>query len=120
MTVSEQSTTTQPAADPNLVYSESQHGELVRYDRKNGEQLGIQPQIEPGEAPSHWNWDSPLLISPHSHTRLYFASQRGGDEDIGSLFADLSFQRVGVEGMMQRQRAAAQKPHHQRRRDAGE
>src|SRR5262249_23311858 len=23
-----------------------------------------------------WNWDSPLIISPHSHTRLYFAAQR--------------------------------------------
>jgi hypothetical protein len=23
--------------------------------------------------PYRWNWDSPLMISPHSHTRLYFA-----------------------------------------------
>ena len=28
------------------------------------------------EAPLRWNWDSPLIISPHSHTRLYFAAQR--------------------------------------------
>jgi photosystem II stability/assembly factor-like uncharacterized protein len=62
--------------DPNIVYSEAQHGELVRYDRRNGEQVGIQPQPEPGEAPPRWNWDSPLVISPHSHTRLYFAAQR--------------------------------------------
>ena len=25
--------------------------------------------------PLRWNWDSPLIISPHSHTRLYFAAQ---------------------------------------------
>ncbi|MCK7514958.1 MAG: hypothetical protein MZV70_70435 [Desulfobacterales bacterium] len=23
-----------------------------------------------------WNWDSPLFISPHSHTRLYFAANK--------------------------------------------
>ncbi len=62
--------------DPNIVYSEAQHGHLVRFDRKSGERVGIQPQIEPGEPPAHWNWDSPLMISPHSHTRLYFGSQR--------------------------------------------
>ena len=69
----------QPAvdpADPAIVYSQAQHGELVRFDRRNGERVGIQPQPEPGEAPPRWNWDSPLLISPHSHTRLYFAAQR--------------------------------------------
>ena len=30
----------------------------------------------PGEPPLRWNWDSPLIISPHRHTRLYFAAQR--------------------------------------------
>ncbi len=62
--------------DPNTIYSESQHGELVRYDRRTGERIGIQPQPEPGEPGSRWHWDSPLIISPHSHTRLYFGSQR--------------------------------------------
>ena len=49
---------------------------LVRYDRKTGEQIDIQPQPGPGEPGLRWNWDSPLIISPHSHTRLYFAAQR--------------------------------------------
>lgn len=62
--------------DPNIIYSEAQDGDLARYDLKSGEDIGIQPQPEPGEAPSRWDWDAPLLISPHSHTRLYFASQR--------------------------------------------
>ena len=62
--------------DPNIVYGSYQHGELYRYDRKSGERVEIQPQSEPGEPASHWNWDSPLIISPFSHTRLYFASQR--------------------------------------------
>ncbi|MCI0657653.1 MAG: glycosyl hydrolase, partial [Acidobacteria bacterium] len=62
--------------DPNIIYSESQYGGLVRFDRRNGEILDIQPQSLPGEDPLRWNWDSPLIVSPHSPTRLYFASQR--------------------------------------------
>jgi photosystem II stability/assembly factor-like uncharacterized protein len=62
--------------DPNIVYSESQYGYLVRYDRRTGEEFGIQPQPAKGEMSLRWNWDSPLIISPHSHTRLYFAANR--------------------------------------------
>ncbi|HUX07910.1 MAG TPA: glycosyl hydrolase [Acidobacteriota bacterium] len=62
--------------DPNVIYSESQYGGLVRYDRKSGEEVDIQPQPGKGEPPLRWNWDTPLLISPHSHTRLYFAANR--------------------------------------------
>jgi photosystem II stability/assembly factor-like uncharacterized protein len=62
--------------DPNIVYSESQYGGLVRYDRRNGEEVGIQPQPGKGESGLRWNWDSPLIISPFSHTRLYFAANK--------------------------------------------
>ena len=61
--------------DPNTVYSESQHGGLVRYDRKTSEAIGIKPVETKGEASNRWNWDTPLLISPHSHTRIFFGSQ---------------------------------------------
>ncbi|MBI3886518.1 MAG: glycosyl hydrolase [Opitutae bacterium] len=63
-------------ADPDILYAESQYGVASRYDRKTGETTDIQPQAGPGEAPDRWNWDSPLKLSPHSHTRVYFASQR--------------------------------------------
>jgi len=62
--------------DPDTVYSESQYGGLVRYDRRTGESVGIQPQPGIGEPPLRWNWDSALMISPHSHTRVYFAANR--------------------------------------------
>jgi photosystem II stability/assembly factor-like uncharacterized protein len=62
--------------NPNIVYSQWQYGGLVRYDRVSGENADIQPQEAPGEPADRWNWDSPLMISPHSPTRLYFASQR--------------------------------------------
>ena len=62
--------------DPNIIYSESQYGGIVRHDRKSGEEVDIQPQPGKGEPPLKWNWDTPLMISPHSHTRLYFAANR--------------------------------------------
>jgi photosystem II stability/assembly factor-like uncharacterized protein len=62
--------------DPNIVYAESQHGGLVRFDRRTGEQVGIQPQPGKDDPPLRWNWDTPVIISPHSHTRLYVAAQR--------------------------------------------
>ncbi len=62
--------------DPNIVYSESQYGGLGRFDRKTGEVMDIQPQPGEGEDALRFNWDSPLLISPHAHTRLYFAAQK--------------------------------------------
>jgi len=69
----------QPRVDPdnpNIVYSESQYGGLARFDRASGELVDIQPQPGAGEPALRWNWDSPLIISPHSATRLYFGANR--------------------------------------------
>ncbi len=77
--------------NPDVVYSEAQHGALVRYDRRTGQQVDIQPQAGPGEAPLRWNWDSPLFISPHEPTRLWFAAQRVfRSEDRGNSWKAVS------------------------------
>jgi photosystem II stability/assembly factor-like uncharacterized protein len=60
--------------DPDTIYSEYQEGALTRYDRRTGESTGIQPQELQNWPIYRWDWDSPLLISPHSHTRLYFGA----------------------------------------------
>jgi photosystem II stability/assembly factor-like uncharacterized protein len=62
--------------DPHTLYLETQVGNLYRYDRRSEEALQIQPQPAPGDPPERWNWDSPILISPHDPSRLYFGSQR--------------------------------------------
>ena len=62
--------------NPDLVYAQAQNGSLTRVDLKTREETYIQPQAEPGEPPLRWNWDSPLVLSPHSKSRLYFAAQR--------------------------------------------
>ncbi len=62
--------------DPNIVYAQYQYGGLVRYDKKSGEYISIKPQEGINEEPLKWNWDTPLIISPHKHTRLYFAANK--------------------------------------------
>jgi photosystem II stability/assembly factor-like uncharacterized protein len=62
--------------DPNTIYSESQYGVLVRYDKPTGQELVLQPLEGKDEPPLRWNWDSPIIVSPHSHTRLYFAANK--------------------------------------------
>lgn len=62
--------------DPNIVYMEIQQGLLHRHDRTTNEVLNIQPQPAPNDPPERWNWDAPVLVSPHDHKTLYFGSQR--------------------------------------------
>jgi len=69
----------QPATEPgnpDILYSEWQQGNIVRVDRTTGERVYVQPQPEPGDPPERFNWDAPILVSPHSPQRLYYASQR--------------------------------------------
>ncbi|MFC4722196.1 glycosyl hydrolase [Geojedonia litorea] len=62
--------------NPDIVYAQSQHGYLVRYDRKSGEEVGIQPKERKGEDEYIWNWDSPLAVSHHASGRIYFAANK--------------------------------------------
>jgi photosystem II stability/assembly factor-like uncharacterized protein len=67
-----------PAVDPenpNIVYSQWQYGGLVRFDRQTGERIDIKPRAAREGPPLRWNWDSALLISPHSAARVYYAAQ---------------------------------------------
>lgn len=76
--------------DPNIVYGQWQYGNVVRYDRRSGESFYIQPQPKKGES-LRWNWDTPLLISPHSHTRLYIAANKlFRSDDRGQSWKEIS------------------------------
>jgi photosystem II stability/assembly factor-like uncharacterized protein len=61
--------------DPDTVYLEWQEGNLLRYDRKSQETVYISPKPAAGDPPLRFNWDSPIIVSPHAHTRIYYASQ---------------------------------------------
>lgn len=61
--------------DPNTAYVESQYGGIMRYNRQNGEITSIKPMPEEGEE-LRWNWNAPIIISPHNHKTLYFAANK--------------------------------------------
>ncbi|NNL80713.1 MAG: glycosyl hydrolase, partial [Flavobacteriaceae bacterium] len=62
--------------NPNITYGEFQQGVLWRVDQTTRETVFIQPQPGEGDPYERFNWDAPILVSPHNPTRLYFASQR--------------------------------------------
>ncbi len=62
--------------NPNIVYAETQQGGLYRIDLVTGEPISIQPQSGAGEKYERFNWDGPIVISPHDPATLYFASYR--------------------------------------------
>ncbi|MEW6322055.1 MAG: glycosyl hydrolase [Acidobacteriota bacterium] len=62
--------------DPATVYTESQDGNLSRFHRPTGDRKSIRPTPPPGEAPYRFNWTSPIVISPHDSTTVYFGGNR--------------------------------------------
>ncbi|MBY0230079.1 MAG: hypothetical protein K2W96_12425, partial [Gemmataceae bacterium] len=77
--------------EPHVVYAEAQYGDLVRYDARTGESVGIQPKPARGEPPLRWNWDSPLVLSRHQRKRLYFgANILYRSEDRGDTWEAIS------------------------------
>jgi photosystem II stability/assembly factor-like uncharacterized protein len=77
--------------DPNIIYCESQYGNVSRYDRKSGESISIKPWPRKGEETYKWNWNTPLIISHHSHTRIYMmANKLFRSEDRGNTWKVIS------------------------------
>ncbi len=69
----------QPATEPgnpNIIYAERQEGNISRVDLLTGEVVDIQPQPDQGEPHERFNWDAPILVSPHDPTHIFFASHR--------------------------------------------
>ena len=77
--------------NPDLMYLMWQEGNLFRKDRANEEAVSIKPQAGPEDPPDRWNWDSPLLVSPHDPARIYFGSQRlWRSDDRGNSWTPIS------------------------------
>ncbi len=84
----------QSAVDPNnpdIIYAQWQQGNLTRFDRKTGESVYIRPQPAQGEPDERYNWDSPILISPHKSSTLFFGTQRvWKSDDYGDSWTAIS------------------------------
>jgi photosystem II stability/assembly factor-like uncharacterized protein len=60
-------------SDSNIVYAESQDGNLSRRDLRTSESKSIRP-LEPTDAEPRYRfqWNSPLMISPHDPKTIYY------------------------------------------------
>lgn len=61
--------------NPNIIYCQWQYGGLTRHDLQSGETVSIKPQEGKDDSPYRWNWDTPLILSPHAN-RLYAAANK--------------------------------------------
>ena len=64
--------------DPFTVYAESQYGGLSRINLRGAKGPAsklIRPQAPKGGTPNRFNWNAPLLLSPHDNKTIYFGAQ---------------------------------------------
>jgi photosystem II stability/assembly factor-like uncharacterized protein len=66
--------------DPDTVYVESQWGGLNRINQRGGPKGGpiaksVRPVAPKGGPPFRFNWNAPILLSPHDSKTLYFGAQ---------------------------------------------
>ena len=64
------------ARNSNTVYAGFQFGNYYRLDLETAKQTYIQPKHELGSAPFRFNWQTPILLSPHNQDVLYLGSNR--------------------------------------------
>jgi len=84
--------------NPNVFYTESQNGNISRYDASTGERGSIRPRAlggsgrgggggagggtfsnivpPPDQTPLNFNWNSPIRISPHNPATILFGGNR--------------------------------------------
>ncbi len=61
--------------DPDVVYSESQFGGMSRQNLRTGERKSIKPKAQKGEQALRFNWNTPIVLSPHAPHTVYTGSQ---------------------------------------------
>ncbi|MEM6700810.1 MAG: hypothetical protein AAF599_20570, partial [Bacteroidota bacterium] len=77
--------------DENIIYAESQGGNIVRYDRKDGQRKDIKPLNKKGEPEYRFNWNTPIQLSPNNDERLYVGAQfLFVSEDRGDTWTKIS------------------------------
>lgn len=60
----------------NIIYSESQGGEMARLDLASGRARNIQPQAKEGTPRFRFNWNTPIILSAFDPKTLYVGGDR--------------------------------------------
>ncbi|MDA7557610.1 glycosyl hydrolase [Flavobacteriaceae bacterium] len=81
--------------NPHIVYSGSQFGNYSRQNLETGKRIRINPKHQLGEAPYRYNWQTPILLSPHNQDILYMGANKllrsmNKGEDFEVISGDLT------------------------------
>lgn len=60
----------------DIVYTGYQFGNYFRLHLDSGDRSYITPRHDLGDAPYRWNWQSPILISPHNADIIYLGANK--------------------------------------------
>jgi photosystem II stability/assembly factor-like uncharacterized protein len=60
----------------NIIYTGYQFGTYFRINNSTGKRTYIKPKHELGESPLRFNWQTPILLSPHNQDILYLGSNK--------------------------------------------
>jgi photosystem II stability/assembly factor-like uncharacterized protein len=83
--------------DPDIVYTESQDGNVQRLHRASGERRVIRPEPPEGEK-YRFNWDSPIVVSVHDPKTVYYGGNRlFGSHDRGDTWTLISPDLTGTD-----------------------
>jgi photosystem II stability/assembly factor-like uncharacterized protein len=63
-------------SNPDTIYAESQNGYLFRLNLKTKESKTIRPEPEDPEETYRFNWNCPILISPHDSKTIYYGGNK--------------------------------------------
>jgi photosystem II stability/assembly factor-like uncharacterized protein len=74
----------------DIVYTGFQFGNYFRINRETDETIYIQPKHELGETPYRFNWQTPILLSPHNQDILYL----GGNKLMRSMNQGNDFKAI--------------------------
>lgn len=99
----------------DIVYAEGQYGRLHRLNLRNGSNTEIKPRPARENATYRFNWNAPVLVSPHDAKTVYFAGNhlfrshnRGGQWDV--LGPDLTRGQPGSASFQHTITAIAESP----------
>ncbi|MDN3491409.1 beta propeller repeat protein [Winogradskyella bathintestinalis] len=76
--------------DANIIYTGYQFGNYFRINHKTNTQTYIQPKHTLGETPYRFNWQTPILLSPHNQDILYL----GGNKLMRSMNKGDDFEAI--------------------------
>jgi photosystem II stability/assembly factor-like uncharacterized protein len=73
-------------SDPDIVYAESQEGNMTRTNLRTGQRAMIKPRAPQGQKPYRFNWNAPMILSSHNPSIFFcggnyvFRSYKRGDD----------------------------------------